>query len=374
MSFFLFGPRQTGKSTFVDSLPGPRSWKVNLLETEDVLKYSKEPLLFRKEAVHQIDEKKVKRIIIDEIQKVPDLLNEVQWLMGKTKCQFIMTGSSARKLKRGHANLLGGRALARYLHPFVYSEIKDGFDLDKVLRFGSLPSIYGQPEPVQIDLLRAYTQIYLKEEIQAEGIVRNLGGFARFFDLAASQSGELVSFSAIARECHLPVRTVQSYYEILEDTLIGVRLLAWQKSLRKRLVAHPKVYFFDTGVTNAVNRQLAEAPGPLVKGRLFEQWVILETYRQLQYQGSEAQMFFWRTNHGAEVDLLIEKHGQIKGAYEIKCKTHVTGADISGLRAFKEEYPKVPCRVVSRVKNAYKIEDVLIMPWSDFFEELKKVL
>lgn len=170
------------------------------------------------------------------------------------------------------------------------------------------------------------------------------------------------------------MRTVQSYYEILEDTLIGVRLMPWHKSLRKRLVAHPKVYLFDTGVTNAINGQLLEPPSPRIKGRLFEQWIILETHRLLQYRESEGKIFFWRTNNGAEVDLLLEKHGRIVGAYEIKHKTNVTGADLSGLRAFREEYKKVPCRIVSCVKNAYEIDDVLVLPWHEFFEELKILL
>lgn len=255
-SFFLFGPRQTGKSTLIGETLKDSFWVVDLLLSEPFSKYSKYPGLFRKEALQKIEKENAGTIFVDEIQRVPALLNEIQFLMDKKKIQFILTGSSARKLRKGGANLLGGRAVERFLFPFIFFEIEQGFELEDILRFGSLPSIYGKSCQDKTDLLKAYTEIYLREEIQAEGIVRNLGGFSRFLDIAASQFGELVSFSNIARECQLPTRTVQSYYEILEDTLIGFRLAPWRKSLRKRLSGHPKFYLFDLGVTNAVNRHL----------------------------------------------------------------------------------------------------------------------
>lgn len=373
-SFFLLGPRQTGKSTLIDAR-FPRSlWKINLLETDQMLKYSKDPALFRREAVRKIRSHKIERIFIDEIQKVPALLDEIQGLMAEFPIQFILTGSSARKLKRGQANLLAGRAVARYLFPFVYGEIRDDFDLNRALRFGTLPSVFGEKQENQTDILKAYTHIYLKDEIQSEGIARNLGGFSRFLDMAGSQSGELVSFSAIARECQLPVRTVQSYYEVLEDTLIGFRLEPWHKSVRKRLVAHPKFYFFDSGVTNAMNGMLGAEMNPALKGRLFEQWIILETYRMLHYLQSEARLFFWRTNHGAEIDLLVEKHGRLLRAFEIKSSPHLSGAALSGIRAFQEDHKGIPCQVISTVQNPYELSGVSVISWQDYLEELPGLL
>jgi len=298
-------------------------------------------------------------------------LNEVQALMNAyPRVQFILTGSSARKLKRGAANLLGGRAVERHLFPFVYQEIKNSFDLDEILQFGSLPAIYGKTPDQKADILNAYANIYLKEEIQAEGIVRNLGGFSRFLDMAAAQFGELVNFSSIARDCHLTVRSVQSYYEILEDTLIGFRLEPWAKSPRKRMVGHPKFYFFDMGVTNAINKRLKGEMDSVSKGRLFEQFIILETKRRLEYKRSEANVYFWRTNHGAEIDLVVAKHGRIEAAYEIKSSANISGAHLSGLRSFRQDNPKVPCSVICTASDAYSLEGVHVEPWQQYLEKL----
>ncbi|MBI1883866.1 MAG: ATP-binding protein [Chlamydiae bacterium] len=373
-SFFLFGSRQTGKSTLIQTHTPEKTWKIDLLSSDLFFKYSRDPSLFRQEAEEKIKNEKIHTIFVDEIQRVPILLNEIQSLMGLWNGQFILTGSSARKLKKGGANLLAGRAVVKYLFPLIYEELKDGFKLEEVLLFGTLPAILGKTKEEKIQILSTYANTYLREEIQSEGIVRNLGGFSRFLDLSASQSGELVSFSAIGRECHLPTRTVQSYYEVLEDTLIGFRLEAWEKSIRKRLVSHPKFYFFDLGVTNAINRCLKGGlPSPL-KGRLFEQFVILETYRLLHYHESEARLFFWRTNHGAEVDLLIEKHGEMIGAFEIKSSSNIAKADLSGLKSFQEDFPKTPCALVSTAIHAYQIDSIKILPWQVYLEKISSLL
>lgn len=372
-SFFLFGPRQTGKSTLIGSIWKENIWHIDLLHYEEFIKYSKTPDLFRKEAIHKINKEKITTIFVDEIQRVPPILNEVHSLMESLSCQFILTGSSARKLKRGGANLLAGRAIQRFLFPFVYQEIQEEFDLEDVLRFGSLPALYQKTEQEKIDILTAYTETYLKEEIQAEGLVRNLGGFSRFLEIAAAQSGELIDFTALAREAQLTARTVQSYYEILEETLVGLRLPPWRKSVRKRLTAHPKFYFFDTGVTNSINRRLLAPPDPLLRGRLFEQWVVLETHRLLSYRQSEARLFYWRTNTGAEVDLLIEKHGKIIAACEIKASQNVGRGDLSGLRAFSEDYPKTKLFVISNVLNAHERDAVLVLPWQEYLQTVKEL-
>lgn len=373
-SFFLLGPRQTGKTTLVGKTLKSDFWAVNLLLNESFTRYSKYPELFRKEALQKIEKEKIKTIFVDEIQKVPALLNEIQFLMDQKKTQFILTGSSARKLRKGGANLLGGRAIERFLFPFIYSEIEKNYGLDDVLRFGSLPSVYGKSEKEKIDLLMAYTNIYLREEIQAEGIVRNLGGFSRFLDIATSQFGELVSFSNIGRECSLPTRTVQSYYEILEDTLVGLRFDPWRKSLRKRLSGHPKFYLFDMGVTNAINRHLGDVPDNILRGRLFKQFIILETHRLLKYLCSEARIYYWRTNTGAEVDLVIERHGKLQAAFEIKAKKQVGGNDFSGFRSFHDDNPNVPCFLVCEVEEPYKEGKVEILPWVNYLKWLPDLL
>jgi len=373
-SFFLFGPRQTGKSTLVEERYREGVWRIDLLLTDLFLQYSRDPALLRRQSIEKIQSEKIRTIFVDEIQRVPLLLNEIQVLMGKFDCQFILTGSSARKLKRGGANLLGGRAIERRLFPFAYVEIEDHFDLADALHFGSLPPLIGKTTDDKIDILSTYVHTYLREEIQSEGLVRNLGGFARFLDMAAAQCGEIVSFSAISRECFLPVRTVQSYYEILEDTLVGFRLEAWQKSLRKRMVAHPKFYLFDLGVANAINLRLTAPIDPIVRGRLFEQFIVLETYRLAQYTRKEINLYYWRTNHGAEVDLLLERHGKILAAFEIKSASNVSGAHLSGLRAFREEHARTPCAVVSLVENPYKLGGFKILPWKHYLEHLADFL
>ena len=374
LSFFLLGPRQTGKSTLIDYFFKDNTWKIDLLMTDQFLKYSKYNEQLRLEALEKIEKEGIRRIFIDEIQRIPQLLNEIHHLIEKTSCQFILTGSSARKLRRGATNLLAGRAVQRTLFPFVYEEIADTFSLLDVLQFGTLPGVYGRKIDEKIDILRAYTETYLREEIIAEGLVRNLGGFSRFLDLAASQCGELISFTSIGRECHVPTRTIQAYFEILEDTLIGLRLPPWNKSIRKRLVAHSKFFLFDLGITNSLTRQLTAPPDPHRLGRLFEQFIVLETHRLLNYLQSEAAIYFWRTNHGAEVDLLIEKHGNLIGAFEIKSTTQVTGSHLSGLRSFRQEHPRVPLHVIARVEHAYRLNEVLVLPWKEYLQNLRGLL
>lgn len=371
-SFFLFGPRQTGKSTFVKSIITPPSWSVNLLRNGPYLLYSKSPALFYKHAEHQITAKGVATIFVDEIQRVPELLTEVHALMEEFKgTRFILTGSSARKLKRAGVDLLGGRAIQRRLYPYVHVEVPDRFDLERVLQFGSLPSVFEQSDEDARETLETYVETYLKEEIKAEGLVRSMGPFSRFIEVAAAQNGELVNFSDVGREAGLPVKTVESYFDILEDTLVGLRLMPYRKSVRKRLTAHPKFYFFDIGVLNAINRRLTATPDPVLRGRQFEHFVVVETWRLLDYWRSEARVFYWRTNTGAEVDLVIEKHGKVVAGCEIKSSPVIVGANLTGLRSFGEDHPDAETVVVSTADNGYKVGKTLVLPWAEFFEKLK---
>lgn len=371
-SFFLFGPRQTGKSTLLKTQLTAQDWVVDLLQSDVFLAYKKDPAQFRREAEAKI-KGGIQAIFIDEVQRIPELLNEVHFLIEKHHCQFIMSGSSARKLKRGSANLLAGRAFARYLFPLTFEELGETFQLNEVLQFGSLPAIFSLDKKSKQDFLSTYTETYLREEIQAEALVRNLGGYIRFLEVVAAQCGELVNYSAIGRECGLPVRTVQSYFEILEETLIAVKLEPWRKSVRKRLSAHPKYYLFDTGITNSINHRVSGEIDSVTRGRLFEQLVILETHRMLAYARSEVRIFYWRTNNGAEVDLLFEKAGKIIAAAEIKSSPKISGADLSGLRSLREDMPHVETLIVSQMPNSFSLDFAKILPFAEYISWLKKL-
>jgi predicted AAA+ superfamily ATPase len=243
-------------------------------------------------------------------------------------------------------------------------------DLRRILHLGSLPYVVTSSDEDARDLLEAYGLTYLREEIQQEALVRNIGGFGRFLEIAAFQCGDLLNVSAIARDAAVSTRTVTDYYQVLEDTLIGAKLESWRRSPRARMIAHPKFYFFDTGVTNALTRRLTAKTDAPMMGRLFEQWIILETRRAIDYARSEARCFFWRTNHGAEVDLLIEKHEKLRLGVEIKFKNRVVGADLSGLRSFSEVEPEVPLVAVTTAQQSYRIGPVEVLPWGEYFDRI----
>jgi predicted AAA+ superfamily ATPase len=365
----LLGPRQTGKSTLVRSRLPAKSWEVDLLHHDVFLRYSKDPSLFRREAEARIRQG-ARTIFVDEVQRVPEILDEVHGLIEQHRVRFLLTGSSARKLKRRGTNLLAGRAVTRRLHPLTVDEQGDLFDLDRTLHLGALPAVVTTSDEDATDLLRTYAETYLREEIQSEALVRNLGGFARFLEVAAAQCGDILNYSAIGRDAALATRTVQEYYQILEDTLIGYRLDPWRKSPRARLVAHPRFYLFDTGVTNALNHRLKSRPDRALAGRLFEQWVVLECARRIDYLESEARLYYWRTHVGAEVDLVVEKHGKIALAAEIKGGGRIVGADLTGLRSFGEAHPEVPRIVVSRMPEEHRVGDVTVYPYRRFLERI----
>ncbi len=375
MSCILLGPRQTGKSSLVRAaLADSDTWYVDLLEEETFLHFARDPGIFRREVLARAATG-TRVFAVDEIQKLPALLDEIHSLIETDGLRFVMTGSSARKLRRGGANLLAGRAAMRHLHPLTVSEMGDRFDLETALRFGTLPAVAATDDvEMRMEILRGYANTYLREEIQAEAIVRNIGGFARFLDLAASNSGGLINFASLARDVAVSVKTAQEYYQILDDTLLALRLEPWRKSARARMVAQPRVYLFDTGVTNAVAGRLTAALTPDLRGRLFEQWLILEVWHTCSYHFPETRLFFWRTHSGAEVDLLLQRHGELRVAIEIKSKSHVATADLSGLRTFAEVHPTVPRLVVAPVPNAFELNGVLVLPYRQFLSELAQWL
>jgi len=374
-SFFLFGPRQTGKTTLVKQRYAADSWTVDLLLEDVFMRYSTDPGLFRLQALDQIERKAVTTVIVDEVQRLPGLLNDAQSVMDMhPEVRFVFTGSSARKLKRHGVNLLGGRAVERYIHPYVFREIEGRYPLDEVLRYGTLPGIFGRdPESMQ-ERLNAYVNTYLREEIRLEGLVRNIGGFSRFLEIAASQNGEMVNYSDMGRDCGISYNTVKGHYEILEDTLVAFALPAWARSTRRRLASHPRYYFFDLGVLNALNHRLGNEPDPKTRGRLFESLVVLEIRRRLHYARSKASLFFWRTSAGAEVDIVVEKHGKPAAACEVKSSRTIDNHDLSGLKAFQEEYPDVPCFIAGTVNSAYVKSGIRVMPWHEAVDEIAALL
>jgi uncharacterized protein len=372
-SVFLLGPRQTGKSTLIRGQLSPEAWIVDLLDHETAFRFAKDPQSFRAEAERRLGAGGG-TVFIDEVQKVPALLDAVQSLIDRRGVRFILSGSSARKLRRGGANLLGGRASVRRLHPLTAAEMGDAFDLERALRFGTLPAPASVGDAEAAEMLRAYAETYVREEIVAEALVRDLGAFGRFLDVAASQSGDLLNVSAVARDAAVSARTVTGYYEVLEDTLLGFRLDAWRKSVRARLVAHPKFLLFDPGVVNAFNRRLAAPPDPRERGRLFEQWLILECRRLIDYGESEARLFHWRTNTGAEVDLIVEKHGAPVAAVECKTSPQLARADSAGLRAFAVDHPGVPLFIVRPSPGAYDVDGVTVLDWREFLARFGTLL
>lgn len=374
VSFFLFGPRQVGKSTLLGKLPTLLS--IDLLDPEVQLAYSKDPqrLLKQTDALP----KKEGRLLVDEIQKVPRLLDVIHKQMEKyPKLQFILSGSSARKLRHGAANLLGGRALYRTLHPLTREELGGQFDLERVLRYGSLPKIatclVEQKESLAQDLLRSYVITYLREEVKAESLVRNLQGFQNFLDIAAGQFAEQVNFSDVGRSCSVAYASVREYYSILEDTLMGFMLYPYLKSLRKRMSHAPKFYFFDNGVTRALLGNIQSAPNALEKGRLFEQWFLQELYRFNEYHQKDWKFSFWRTSHGAEVDFVVEQGKEILFAVECKYRKTITRADLSGIHSFLESHPKTRTYLVAPIEIPEKIAGTQILPPQKLFEEIARV-
>ncbi len=369
-SFFLFGPRQTGKSTLIDALTqGQRVFKIDFLETETVLKYKTNPSLFRSEAEKFIQTQERPIFFIDEVQKVPEILDGVQKLLFQyPQSQFILTGSSARKLKQGGANLLAGRAIKFHLHPLTHLEIGQNFDLNKYLGRGSLPPIVDLDEVSAQRILQPYTATYLQEEIIHEALVRNVVPFSRFLEIAADQNGEMVNYSNIARDVGIASKTVQDYYQILEDTLICFRLLPFLKGARKRLIKHSKYYFFDLGVTNTLcKRPIGPAnPGTSLYGRLFEHFIIMEVLRLSDYFEKNFSLYHWRNAQQAEVDLIIESSKGLM-ACEIKAKEVIHSQDVKGLKKFAEDYPNAQLICISLASHRYDLEEkIQVWPWREF--------
>lgn len=252
-------------------------------------------------------------------------------------------------------------------------EIGKQFDLDKVLRIGTLPVLWGTRQEVPSEFLKSYAEIYLKEEVASEGLVRDIGPFAQFLDIAAANDGETVNFNNIARECSVSAKTVKEYYQILEDTFLAVKLPAWTRSARRRLVSHPRYYLFDTGVTNALCHTLTDEMNSVILGRRFEQFVICQLMAVIHYKRLDYSLFYWRTNHGTEVDVLLCKGNRIVYALEIKSSQHIAMESLTGPRSFMQDNPDVPVYVLGAKQKRRKLTDgFTVIDWQDFILEYMK--
>lgn len=372
-SCFLLGPRQTGKSTLLKSLfPAKDCLYYDLLQSEEYYRLSAEPSALREEVLSR--DRGVRHIIIDEIQRIPELLNEVQHLIERRAgVQFLLSSSSARKLKRSHANLLAGRAVTRYLFPLTSGELGNDFSLGKSLQYGSLPAVYlDRSAENRMDILRTYVDTYLREEIELEAQVRQIGTFVRFLQYAASENGNSLNYSNIARETGTSSQTIRSYFQILEDTLIGFFLLPYARSQRKRLSMHPKFYFFDTGVVRALSGKLTVPlrRGTVEYGRAFEHFMILEVVRMIHYLRKDFRVSHYRTEAGAEVDLVIETPRGATIAVEIKGTDRIASRHLRGLRSFSEDCRHAKLFCACLVPARRKAGSVTILPWKQLLESL----
>lgn len=304
-------------------------------------------------------------VVIDEVQKLPALLDEVHALIEahKGSVQFLLTGSSARKLKRAEVNLLAGRAISLHLHPL--SSLETDLNLERALQFGTLPSIYldsGDVTPV----LRAYVDTYLKEEIRQEAIVRNVDGFTRFLEIAGQNNGEPINFSRIARIVKVSDKTIREYFEILCDTLIATSVPIWSYSVRTQLAQAPKYYLFDTGVLNVILGEIrTELRSNTYRyGRLFESLIVNEIRRSVDYRDTGHRLFHWRTSRGDEVDLILSRGaGDTPLAIEVKSGESPTEKELTGLLKFKEEHPEATLFCFCRTPRAYQIGPIEVLPW-----------
>lgn len=370
MSMFLFGPRQVGKTFLIQKTLSP-DLMIDLLRQGEFLRYTQDVSHLSREIFAL---KKTKALVVlDEIQRCPDLLNEVQIIMGSHPgIQFILTGSSARKLKRAGINLLGGRAITLHLHPLTSNEMAEYFSLTQCLMFGSIPGIVlEQKEEDKSRLLNSYIETYLKEEIQQESLTRNIPAFAKFLELAAFENGNIINYQSIAKEIGIDSKTVKEYFQILEDTLIGFLFPPYSKSHRKRIVSHPKFYFFDCGVVSALRGTLMQnlSAGTPPFGRAFEHFVILETKRNLDYKEKNNKISFFRTSDGAEVDMILEINGEV-WAIEIKSSPTPGVSDIKGLRSFIKDHKFNRAICVCTTPRKYIIDGIEFLPWTDFLQQL----
>ncbi len=375
-SFFLFGPRQVGKSTLITSqFSAETTLYFDLLNLEEFTLLSTDPSAFRS----QVEARKnsINHVVIDEIQKLPPLLDEVHSLIEKYKSlNFILSGSSARKLKRDGANLLGGRAWTLSLGPLTHKELAEDFNLNLALQYGTLPHVYllaqsGKEMEAQ-KILKAYVNTYLEEEVKAEAITRNLGNFLMFLRLAAQENGRILNYSILARSINMTVHTVKNYFQVLEDTLLGFFLMPFADSTATKIRKHPKFYFFDTGVHRALLKKTTLALEKMTQefGDTFEHFLIREIITLSKYADNDYEFSFYRTQTNLEVDLIVNCPNGDVFAIEIKSSNNPDSREFSGLKSFANICPQAKLFCTCTALKASVKNGIRIIPWQEIFVEL----
>lgn len=365
-SCFLFGPRGTGKTSWVKT-QFPQAIYVDLLESNTYIQLLSSPSF-----LEQLIPKDFQGfVIIDEVQKIPQLLNEVHRLIESKKLSFILTGSSARQLRQRGVNLLAGRALRYAMHPLTVLELGDAFDMQKVLRWGLLPALLSEQDAALY--LDAYVATYLREEVLQEGLTRNLASFSRFLEAASFSQGAVLNISQVARECAVDRKTVESYFQILEDLLLSYRIPVFTKRAKREVVVHPKFFYFDVGVYRNIRPvgpldTPEEVDGPALETLFLQNLLAINDYFHYEYE-----LFYWRTQTGIEVDfVLYGARGLI--AFEIKRSKRVSAMDTRGLRAFKEEYPIAKLYLLYGGDKELHQDDVTVLPFEQALMQLSKLL
>ena len=360
-SFFLFGPRATGKTTLIRQQLAKTATIIDLLDSRYYLRLSGAP----HELESIIDAGPADIIVIDEIQRIPELLNEIHRLIENRNFTFLLTGSSARKLRRGKANLLAGRVWNAGMFPLIYREIPD-FDLNRYLHYGGLPVVYLSEYPEEE--LDAYVNTYLKEEILAEGLIRRLPPFSRFLKTIALANAEMINFTKLANDCQVPPSTVTEYVGLLEDTLIGFLLPAWTESKKRKAIRTGKFYFFDPGITHMLAGTETLDRNSNLYGKSFEQFICMELRAYLGYSRKKLPLTYWRSKNGHEVDFLLGTHTAI----EVKASKKISRNDFKGLKYLNEEGVFKNFILVSQDPLSTRSDNILTLPWQKFLTELWK--
>lgn len=365
-SFFLFGPRGTGKTTLLKSR-FPKALYFDLLESETFNDLTAQPGRLGQ----MIPDRWSDWVVLDEVQRVPALLHEVHRLIESRRLRFAMTGSSARQLARGKVNLLAGRALTLYMHPLTAAELGKDFNLSHAIQYGHLPATFFETDPRRY--LESYVSTYLREEVQQEGLTRNLGAFTRFLETASFSQAQILNISAVARECAVHRKVAENYFSILEDLLLGVRIPVFAKRATRRLVTHPKFYFFDAGIYRALRPRgpldtPEEIDGAAIETAVFQEVRAINDYYNLGYK-----LFFWRTAAGQEVDLVL--YGE-KGliAIEVKRGARLAEASFTGLRSFLSAYPMARAYYLYGGDRARWEKNIRVLPLVDFFKQSFDIL
>lgn len=365
-SFFLFGPRGTGKTTWLKhNLPD--ALFINLLESEQYNRLSANPGHIRQ----MIQPKYDGWIIIDEIQRIPELLNEVHDLIESQNKIFILTGSSARKLRQKGVNLLAGRALTYYMHPVTAIEQEDKFDITKSMYLGNLPARFSEYSPQKY--LKDYVQTYIREEVNQEGLTRNIGNFSRFLETASFSQASVINASEIARETGIERSLTENYFSIIDDLLIGTRLPVFTRKAKRKMISHQKFYYFDAGVFRVIRPtgpldSNAEMNGPALETLVLQELRAINDYMECGYQ-----IYFWRTKNGLEVDFIL--YGQ-KGliAIEVKSSSHVHSKNLRGLKEFKKDYPVAECYLFYGGDTPLYIDDIRVLPVEQALKTMDSLL